>query len=739
MDINPDNPAPSWFERIPNLIDFAGDALAYLYLLRVPILISVLLIGLPLLTLISATTPIAGNLFLLSPASVFYAMITAFMLAWSSMVVTRVVLLNGIHRFKLKHALRKDVLRWWWIVCVFLLVVPMLAISVIGPARDPQWLMRLVAGVAGVLAAYLVCCVTLLLAVLFAPKYKESAKDRFPNLLPCYKWLLGKAYDQPVLPQTILDKLDNWGEAIPEDISAGYLDPDTHRLYPGHWFSFLMLIASFALFWLVGFGKQNHLGETTFPVPAIGYVLLLLLVINWILSMAAFFLDRFRVPLLLPVAILCIAGNSALRSDHYYFVQPGVSIKTISPVAVLTAPRRVSPVSREHPHGRVVVVATAGGGIQAAAWTARVLTGLQEQLPEFSNSIAALSAVSGGAVGTMFFVNQYQSRYDVEGFPTHWSEDLSNRVVKDAESSSLDDVAWALVYSDFFRIFFPYLKHSTEDSLIDRGWALEQTWRNRANIQANLSNWRDGVLEGWRPAVIFNSTIAETGEALLLSTSDISPGPENQQRPRTFSELYPNTDLPIVTAVRLAATFPYVTPSARAVSSKPEYHMVDGGYYDNYGVFTLLNWLDEALVGIKKGDWPDILFIQIRSFPSDHLPDPAYTGWFYQTYAPLDALFDVRTNAQKVRDQYELARFRERWSLMGAKIRNATFQFDGTGAPLSWAMNADQTKAIDDQWNERINGIQGEPQRKIGDWMEVRCFFRPDEPDCKNRPVKEPW
>jgi hypothetical protein len=739
MDIDPHESAPSWFASIPKFIDFAGDVLAYLYLLRVPILMSALLIGLPLLTLISATTPIAGNLFLLSPANVFYAMIAAFMLAWSIMVVTRVVLLNGIHRFKLNHALRRDVLRWWSMVCVFLLAVPIFAASVIGPTRDPQWPQRLVWGLAGLLVAYVVGCFTLVLAVLFAPQYKDSAKDRFPNLLPWYRWLLGKAYDQRVLPQAILDKFDKWGGDIPVDLSGGYLDPVTHRLYPGHWFSFLMLIASFVLFWLVGFGKQNHLGETTFPVPAIGYVLLLLLVINWILSMAAFFLDRFRVPLLLPLAILCVAGNSALRSDHYYFVQRGVSIKTISPVAVLTAPRRVSPVSREHPHGRVVVIATAGGGIQAAAWTARVLTGLQEQLPEFSNSIAALSAVSGGAVGTMFFVNQYQSRYDVEGFPTHWSEDLSNRVVKDAESSSLDDVAWALVYSDFFRIFFPYLKHSTEDSLIDRGWALEQTWRNRANIQANLSNWRDGVLEGWRPAVIFNSTIAETGEALLLSTSDISPGPENQQRPRTFSELYPNTDLPIVTAVRLAATFPYVTPSARAVSTKPEYHMVDGGYYDNYGVFTLLNWLDEALDGIKKGDWPDVLFIQIRSFPSDHLPDPAYTGWFYQTYAPLDALFDVRTNAQKVRDQYELARFRERWSLMGAKIRNATFQFDGTGAPLSWAMNPEQNKAIDDQWHERIFGKPGATERKIGDWMEVRCFFRPDEPDCKNRPVKEPW
>ena len=728
---------PAWLERVPELIAKAGAVLSYLYLLRVPVLMSVSLIGLPALTLLPSTTPIAGNLFLLGPANVFYAMIAAFMLAWSIMVVTRVVLLNG-KRFNVVNGLTEDKLSWWWMAGVFVLVVPMLVIAVKGPVSGEAfaWLWRLGAGLAGLLVAYLTGCGTLLLAVLFAPKYKHAADERFPDLLPWFRHLLGKAYNQPVLPPKVLHKLGALGLKIPEELSIGYLD-EHGCLFPGHWFSLLMLIASFVLFWLVGFGKQNHLGEESFPVPAIGYVFLLLLVINWILSMAAFFLDRFRVPLLLPLAILFTIGNSALRSDHYYSVTRGATIKTITPAAVLTAQSRLGPLTQEHPNGRVVVIATAGGGIQAAAWTARVLTGLHELIPEFPNSIAALSAVSGGAVGTMFFANQYQSRYDIQGFPP-WSAQRAQQIVDDAEHSSLDDVAWALVYSDFFRIFLPYIKRSTEDSLIDRGWALEQTWRNRANIQANLSNWREGVLEGFRPAVLFNSTIAETGEALLLSTSDLSPGPENQQRARTFSDLYPNTDLPVVTAVRLAATFPYVTPSARAVSGKPEYHMVDGGYYDNYGVFTLLNWLDQALGQIDEHKRPDILFIQIRSFPGDNAPAAVYRGWFFQTYAPLDALFNVRTNAQKVRDQYELARFRERWSMMGVKIRNATFEFEGEGAPLSWAMNPDQTKAIEDQWNERINGKKGDKE-KIGDWREVRCFFNPGDPACQNKPLKEPW
>ena len=146
-----------------------------------------------------------------------------------------------------------------------------------------------------------------------------------------------------------------------------------------------------------------------------------------------------------------------------------------------------------------------------------------------------------------------------------------------AERPSLDDIAWALVYPDLSRILLPYLK-TEKDKLIDRGWALEEGWRSRGPITANLSEWRQGVQEGWRPAVIFNATLVESGEPLLLATTNILQKNqiEGPQR-KTFAQLFPNNDIPVVTAVRLAATFPFVTPAARAIADGPQYHVVDGG------------------------------------------------------------------------------------------------------------------------------------------------------------------
>jgi predicted acylesterase/phospholipase RssA len=355
---------------------------------------------------------------------------------------------------------------------------------------------------------------------------------------------------------------------------------------------------------------------------------------------------------------------------------------------------------RQNRNGGIILVATAGGGIQAAGWTARVLTGLQEQCSaqaktNFADSIAAISAVSGGAVGTLFFMNQYKTSTS-PGFNP--SPDELRNIVTEAETPALSDVAWAIAYLDPLRIFFPYFRNSDEDKLRDRGFVLEQTWRNQGEIYAYLSNWREGVTEGWRPAVIFNATIAETGQPFLLSTSDLDTGSVIPAR-QTLTVAYPNSDLPVVTAARLAASFPFVSPASRPLTTKPEYHLVDGGYYDNLGVDSLAAWLDQGLVDLPQGKRPDILFIQIRSFPTDAFPGATSKGWFYQAYAPGDALMNVRSTAQLVRDREELELLKHKWDAEDhVRIEFATFEFQGQDAPLSWELTQPQKDEIEDEW-----------------------------------------
>lgn len=235
-----------------------------------------------------------------------------------------------------------------------------------------------------------------------------------------------------------------------------------------------------------------------------------------------------------------------------------------------------------------------------------------------------------------------------------------------------------------------------------------------------MNAWREGVEDGWRPALIFNATQVETGEPLLLATTDMPP-----QIP-TFKTSAPGFDIRVVTAARLASTFPYVSPATKAALGSPPYHVVDGGYYDNYGVYSLLEWLNEALTSSRPDNTPDILIIQIHSFPSSARPEPKNRGWFYQTWAPLQTLLSVRTNAQVVRDNDALTNFIALWSGKGFRISQATFEFQGTDAPLSWSMNAAQIQDIDKDWKAQIKGPKNQ------NWLTVNCFFNPGDPVCKH-------
>src|SRR5262249_38332444 len=98
----------------------------------------------------------------------------------------------------------------------------------------------------------------------------------------------------------------------------------------------------------------------------------------------------------------------------------------------------------------------------------------------------------------------------------------------------------------------------------------------------------------------------------------------------------------------LSASFPYVAPAARSNANPPpatDYHLVDGGYYDNFGITALLGWLEDAIQAktpSTKEVLQDILIIEIRPFHTGAEAARTKHGWGYQITAPLQGLIAVR-------------------------------------------------------------------------------------------------
>jgi hypothetical protein len=311
----------------------------------------------------------------------------------------------------------------------------------------------------------------------------------------------------------------------------------------------------------------------------------------------------------------------------------------------------------------------------------------------------------------MYFVSEYVSG---TGLPSDTA--TLEKAVARSEASSLDDIAWGLVYPDFLRVFAPFFKH------LDRGEALEAALTrelpNRTHhLSSPLAEWREGILEGWRPAVVFNATVVESGERFLIGTTDLLPAMgRSSLRDPQFPQ-FAGRDVSLVTAARLSASFPYVSPAARPDIDGTQIHVVDGGYTDNYGMATLLTWLDEALRA-PGNPVHRVLIIEIRASPPASEPPPlAWRGWPFQTYAPISAMLNVRDTGQLPRNNEERQILTRLAASCNIDIKDAVFEYPPEDAPLSWHLSPNDKKEIENVWissatdqqKEKIRGLLAAP------------------------------
>ena len=214
--------------------------------------------------------------------------------------------------------------------------------------------------------------------------------------------------------------------------------------------------------------------------------------------------------------------------------------------------------------------------------------------------------------------------------------------------------------------------------------------------------------------MIFNATVVETGERLMFSTVDFERGPDARRigEMRTFRALYTKEGLDVspVTAARLSATFPYVSPAARADFELPRrrrYHFVDGGYYDNLGVASAMDFLEQAVLRHAPGHVRRLMVIQIRdrALPAGALPAGGSRGWLFQTIAPLLALKTVRDTGQLSHDATEMRLLQGATCTGGVvQVQTVDFEYPVSEAPMSWYLDKKQKASISLKWDQRYSG-----------------------------------
>ncbi|HEY9691208.1 MAG TPA: hypothetical protein V6D15_03340 [Oculatellaceae cyanobacterium] len=289
---------------------------------------------------------------------------------------------------------------------------------------------------------------------------------------------------------------------LAKDGTAGYIDPQSGELTSGHLAAIAFLLIGAVIYLAVGFFFSPQPKPHRPEAPALLYLLLIASMITLLAGGATFYLDYFRIPILILFLIYSAFTYFALGVEHFFQldtltqdVNDKKAIDDNSKNFDLVLQKRLKDQTGDP---TLVIVCASGGGIQAAGWTAQVLTGLQQILGEsFTKAIGLISSVSGGSVGAMYYLD----RFGDEGYP---SNDQLEDIVKSSTQESLDAVGWGLAYLDLWRFLgFPYFIRPE----FDRGTALETDW------QAEMKNWQeetnklDGVTTPSKLALRFAQSI----------------------------------------------------------------------------------------------------------------------------------------------------------------------------------------------------------------------------------------
>lgn len=600
--------------------------------LRFPLLFLALLL---VLSFWAPRTPLLRGVFDVQARHLWKVAGAAMMTAASIVVSFWVILANGPKRFGIPALLSATPPIGWLFVISLALAAPSL-IKVFRVSTSASAGMKLLSMAAGIAA--------ITLAAWFPLHNVDWLSARTDFLLPAMQW-----------------------------IGPGYLD-DQGRPGLEHVFGFGWVAITFLFYLALGISHWLLLATGTRKAGEISTLASLFLLLSLgvsALSGITFLLDYWRVPtltfLFTIVAILALFRST----DHTFPVTPA-AIEPLSPRETLLAGG----------HPEAILVTAAGGGIHLAAWTAKVLTELSK-LDGFASRVRLVSSVSGGSVGALYWL---QTQFEGAARPQD--------VMKAATRSSLDSVAWGLLYTDFIRLLLPILPDS-----FDRGWALERAWERDWNFPAHLSDWRRKVRTGEMPAVLFNTTAVQTGERITIPTTDLDPIHPNIDVRRTFYEIHPNLDLSPVTAARLSATFPFVSPAARADRGEV-IHFVDGGYFDNFGTASLTQWLRDAVPG-KDSKVKRILVVCITGCkPSSKAPRCKPPVWSFQFHAPIETLLNVRNTSQRTRRDIEQKLAAEAMlKSRGVEVTFVDFANPSTDAPLSWHLLPSEIEDIDKAWD----------------------------------------
>lgn len=300
---------------------------------------------------------------------------------------------------------------------------------------------------------------------------------------------------------------------------------------------------------------------------------------------------------------------------------------------------------------KIIFICSSGGGQRAAVWTLRTL--------QYADSVThgamfkqtrLMTGASGGIIGASYYrelcllkaQGKIKSPYEFQ-----YLSDISDDV--------LNPIVFSMVVNDlFFR--FQKFTDGNHEYYKDRGYAFEQKLHENTNyvLYKRISDYKQPEEDAQIPMLILSPTIINDGRKLFISPLNIAYMTTSANNPsvssnfqeklkgiefKKFFEEQEANDLHFMSALRMSATFPYITPNVD-LPSEPAMEIMDAGLSDNFGVkdatsfmYVFKEWISANTSGV--------IFINIRDSEKNQEIEIQTPGSVFQkVISPIGSLYN---------------------------------------------------------------------------------------------------
>ncbi|WP_186755566.1 patatin-like phospholipase family protein [Echinicola salinicaeni] len=380
---------------------------------------------------------------------------------------------------------------------------------------------------------------------------------------------------------------------------------------------------------------------------------------------------------------------------------------------------------------KMVLITCSGGGQRAALWTLHVLQQIHLVTEgKFMKHTRLFTGASGGVVGAAFFRELYLRYMQGENI------DLTDAVYRDQISAdNLNPIIFTLMVNDLL-IRNQKVEYNGRKYLQDRGFAFEKQLNinTKGVLDKPLRAYEEPEKEALIPMLPITPLIVNDGRKLFVSPNSMSymgvfinrlmdEGEKSQAIDfmRFFRE-QDAEDLRFISALRMGATFPFITPNIQ-LPSDPLMEIMDSGLSDNFGIsdalrflFVFEDWIAENTSGvllITIRDSEKILEIEQKTPPTifQKLVTPLkniYINWDNVQTLNNETLYNYMKETtpfslDKVEFEYSSKDYLEAKEQNGLDDDVTIKELEIQRASLNWRLTSKEKKDIIDCIGSRQN------------------------------------